>query len=273
MSNRAAIDVSISGVDVESRTIRGMASTISVDSHRTIIVPQGIDLRRYLKNPVFIDCHDSCEAPLGQCTEISVVPDVGLQAAFTLDADEEAEEILQKYAGGSMRGFSVGGRITQIVFGWEPESEWPGDLPEYAVKALREKTAEAVITGLELFEISACAIPSNEDSLVFRSTVSRQIAEMQALCDRFADLVERMERASDKVKCDQECPECGTECPDDAEECPECGYVFSAAKPDAEEAEKQAETTEKQAEIEPEITVDEARECLKVLFESGLLRL
>ncbi len=239
----------VSGVDPERRIVRFVVSTTGVDSHGTIILPTAFEFERYLKNPVFLWAHDACGygpsggLPLGKCVELAQGED-GLVAAVEFHEETElAKEAYLLYKGGFLRGASVGGRILEAVWCWQPESEW-GDLPEFARTAMREKLCEGVVKRLDLWEISGCAIPSNPDALA--ASRSAQGQNFDSLCARMENLVDRLEKACSPKKRDDGCPEDEQEEPEHPVEEPEEDQEDDESEvEDKKKAQKDAETPSK----------------------------
>lgn len=156
-----------SGVDLEARTIKGLASAEVPDSHGTLILASAFqNLDRYLKNPVVALNHKTYEIPPGKCIALNRVSG-GLETCFQMDVSEDGEEILQAAGRDMIRGFSVGGWIEDYVCCYDPEEDW-ADLPGFAQGLLKTKAVFAVVTKFNLAEISICTIPSCPDALIYR---------------------------------------------------------------------------------------------------------
>lgn len=196
--NRAAT-FTPSGVDVAARTVSGIVTTQKVDSHRSIILTDGLDWSRFLKNPVFVAQHDTSCLPIGTC--INLVPGDGqVECTFRLSESDEGEAYLQAYAAGELRGFSICGRIMDYVTRWDGE-EAIKSLPEFAQKAFLDGTCVYVIKKMQIHEISAATVPSNDETLVFRSA---REANLECELEILRHQMDSMTRAKCKPKMDEE---------------------------------------------------------------------
>lgn len=165
------------GVDLQNRTVEGMVSTRAVDSYGSIIVPDGISLARYQKNPVFLRYHRRDDVPIGTCIGMKIVPGEGLECKFQLSETPEGQSILEAYSRNEMRGFSVGGTMQEVVTSWEDRKskKW-ADLPGYALQALNDGAADFAITKFDLAEVSAVPVPSNPEALAYRDDEANEVA-------------------------------------------------------------------------------------------------
>lgn len=178
------------------RLVRALVSTTAIDNHGTIILTEGIDLERYTKNPVLIWSHYRYAPPVGRAIEMKKTA-AGLEMVFEIADTEAGREIYTLIEGGFLSGFSIGGRMLECCWNWQPESEW-GDLPDFARSTLREKKCEGVVKRLLVTEVSACTIPSNPETLgkVLRALGLGDPAEETKL----ASLVARMETLLAKLE-------------------------------------------------------------------------
>ena len=135
----------------KSNTLEGIASSLTVDRDGELILPSAFEnsIPAYLeKNPVMLWNHDPAE-PIGKVTQMTVEGnDVPFKAEFA-DTDK-AKEIRSLYRAGVLNAVSVG---------FKP-LDWSDD-PKDKLKGQSGVT----ITDLELYELSAVAIPANADAL------------------------------------------------------------------------------------------------------------
>lgn len=118
-------------------------STQDVNSFGFRVITAGIQLARYIKNPVITFCHDTDEMSVGKALSIAV-EGTNLVGEVEFDMEDElGKQLDRKYNKGYMNGFSVG--LRPIKFNWEKE------VPE-----LEES---------ELVEIAAATVPSNENAV------------------------------------------------------------------------------------------------------------
>jgi HK97 family phage prohead protease len=143
----AAAFITTKGVDTSKRLIECIVSSETLDSHGDVIDQASWNLDRYQKNPVVLFGHDHAQ-PIGRTVSVAV-RDGALHAVMELARTERAAEVLQLFADGALRAFSVGFRVGRV------ELVKPGDGSEHFR-----------LSDCELFEISAVSVPSNPDALV-----------------------------------------------------------------------------------------------------------
>ena len=174
---RKLLGKSIPGsVNLSERTVVGMASTISVDRDGEIILPSSMetDLVRFLaSNAPFLAQHthrtDSARpAQIGWVVE-GKVSGYEVPCLFRYGATDAAEDWwkLASDPKGKGHAFSIGFRPLRWVRG--NVADLVAQFPEIAdaVKAegLAKDAQLTVYTEIELYEISACGVPSNRDAV------------------------------------------------------------------------------------------------------------
>lgn len=151
-----ALDASLDLVAGE-RTLVATITTDAVDRYSEVILPKGIDLMAYRKNPVVLWGHDSSLMPVGRCQWIK--PDDSKRALIAkveFAQTEDAEEIWQLYRQGFCRAFSIGAKPLE------------GGPPTPAELKARNELAGCkwVWRKIELQELSCVPIPANPEALV-----------------------------------------------------------------------------------------------------------
>jgi len=145
VSQRRLATAAPRSLDETSRTAEFVASTETVDAHRTI-VRQSWDLGRFSSNPVVLYNHDP-EHPIGTA-EVRVDEGVGLVARVRFaEQDPTADRVWNLVRQGVLRGVSVGFRPGEV--NWEK----------------RGGEEFAVFSDNTLFELSVTSQPSNPDAL------------------------------------------------------------------------------------------------------------
>lgn len=142
----------------EDRILRFIGSSEAIDRDNDIIEVAGWQLDNYLKNPVFLWCHDYRQPPIGRA--VNVVKDVDnkiLSFDIKFATAEEypfAETIYKLYLGGYMRATSVG---------FKPMKHKRRD--DDAVLDKPEWQRGTRFVEQELLELSAVPVPSNPEAL------------------------------------------------------------------------------------------------------------
>lgn len=124
-----------------------LLSDESVNSHNTIVRTDGINIDRFLKNPVMYYNHDEGKGVVGRWENLRKA-EGKLYGTPVFSVDNEVGRMLQRQVeSGFIRGASIG--IDNIEYEYNPAK---GGTPK-------------VIAGCELIEVSVCDIPSNRNTL------------------------------------------------------------------------------------------------------------
>lgn len=120
-------------------------STIAEDRDRDVVVPEGLDLARYRRNPVVLFGHNHDDLPVAVTTAIEVLPGRGVRAKFRwLEGDARADRVRNAFEQGALRAASIG---------FLPRTSTPR--PNGGLR----------FDAAELLEWSLCAIPSNPEAV------------------------------------------------------------------------------------------------------------
>lgn len=138
----------------EERTITAVISTSSVDRQGEVVVAKGVDLEKFMKNPVVLWAHNYSSTPIGKTIFIDKKRKA-LIAKFKVADTEKAEEIYQLYKDGFLSAFSIGFSIKKSH---KPTPEEIKKRPEWA-------DAWRIIDEWELLEFSAVPVPANPEAL------------------------------------------------------------------------------------------------------------
>jgi len=151
------------------------ASTAAVDRDREVLLPEGCDPSRFLKNPVFLWGHNYRQFPIGKVVRVHIGRSVDIDVVFA--ETEEGQKAKYLYEEGFLNAVSVGfvphkwydvpsdQGVTTI------EIEVRGkkrriDLTKYEVRP------RMIIAEWELLEVSAVTVPANPEALIRRSIES-----------------------------------------------------------------------------------------------------
>jgi len=148
----------IKGIDKEEKTITAYVSTNAKDRMDEVLLPDGIDLKHYKKNPVVLFSHDYYSPPIAKALWIKKDGD-GVLSKMQFANTQFAQEIFELYAGGFMRAFSVG---------FIPKEWDDGD---------GEKKPRRSYKKWELLEYSAVAVPANPEALTLAITKGLKLSD------------------------------------------------------------------------------------------------
>lgn len=146
-----AINFEIKDIDEKGRSFLAVASTEDVDRDGDRIMATGWDLASFKQNPVIPWAHNYSNPPIAKAAEIFIENNRLMFRPIFASADDYpfADTIWKLYKGGFLKSFSVGFRAKR----WEYVDRGKG---------IRGRD----FSEQELWEISACTIPSNPNALI-----------------------------------------------------------------------------------------------------------
>lgn len=153
--------------DAKKGTYFFQASTEAINSHELIIRQDGIKLDRYAKNPVVLRDHKRSSL-VGTADEFGFnATGLYIQAKFS-KATQEARDTEGLVADGTLRGCSIAGWIRKVFWSYNSRDDKP-DLYDRLTQDEKEKLLSRELWGvvfeMDIFEISVCAVPSDDDCL------------------------------------------------------------------------------------------------------------
>lgn len=170
---RRAYDAKIDDVAAGERSVVAVISTDAVDRYQSVIVPKGIDLAAYRRNPVVLLEHGlgatpEEKLPIGRNLWIKSSGDGRRLIAKTQfappDVSPLADRVFRLFQEEFLRSFSIGGN--QIEWGAPTRAEIARN-PDWA-------RAKVVYRKIELTEYSVVGVPGNAEALAM--AVSRGLA-------------------------------------------------------------------------------------------------
>lgn len=159
-----AIDASLD-LQAGERTLICTMTTDAVDRYGEVILPRGIDLAMYRKNPVVLWAHDQDAPPIGRCVWVkSDESKRGLISKVQFAETELATEIWSLYQQGFLRAFSIGAR----------PGEGSPPTPDEVRKREDLAACKWIWRKIELTELSCVPVPANPEALA--TAVSKGLA-------------------------------------------------------------------------------------------------
>lgn len=146
-----AIPFEIKEINEDDRSFLAVASTEDLDRDNDRIMASGWDLSEFVKNPVVPWAHKYGDPPVARAEDVHVEAGRLMFRPRFASAEEYpfADTIFKLYKGGFLKAFSVGFKPKR----WERvERQGKGSGYDYLET--------------ELWEISACTVPSNPNALV-----------------------------------------------------------------------------------------------------------
>jgi len=141
-------------IDSEERTVTAVISTNTVDRDAEILLPKGIELENYLKNPVVLFGHNYSGLPVGKALWVKKGTK-SIKAKVKFADTDMGNEIYELFKGGYLNAFSVGFSAQE---GHAPKPEEIKKNPEWA-------NARFIFDKWELLEFSAVPVPANPEAL------------------------------------------------------------------------------------------------------------
>ncbi len=156
----------------------GAISTIDIDSDGDVVLPKGINLGRYEKNPIVLFNH-SVNSPIGFAEELKVEDDK-IIAKTRYGSTEEAQKIYQLVLDKVLRTHSIGFVATE----WfqKGEEEYTHHLAQliksFPDKFNKDSNIARIITKSILCEYSIVTIPANEDAVIHEMKMINEVEEV-----------------------------------------------------------------------------------------------
>jgi 2'-5' RNA ligase len=146
----------------------GKIMTIDVDGDGDVMIPTGIDISRYEKNPVVLFNHNQ-EDPIGYAEKILVTAE-DITAKTRYGTTKQAQKIHQLVVDKVLRTHSIGFIPTQVLMRGTPgfqqavgklRSAYPAKFTQEKIDRIRRIILKAI-----LVEYSIVTIPANEDAVM-----------------------------------------------------------------------------------------------------------
>jgi phage head maturation protease len=167
-------------VDKDGYTFEATITTASLDRYNEVIVPSGVDMEAFKKNPVVFWGHNYDGFPIAKADEL--MPDsAAIRARFTFPPDgiyQQADIARKLWSNHFINAVSVG------------------------IIPIERSEDGKTITKSELLEFSLVGVPANRDAL--RNSYDREAKEGRVLSKRTRDLlnnaVKQMDEAAQAIQ-------------------------------------------------------------------------
>lgn len=158
----------------DSKVYTAVASTDALDRDREILLPKGVMIENFMKNPVLLPGHQYRSTPIGKILRV-LVTDSTVIMDFEFGPDEESKRYELLYTKGFMNAFSVGFLVKVYVPTYaldESVTSIDVTLPDGSVRTIDltqyENRPYGIIPQWELLEVSAVSVPANPQALIMR---------------------------------------------------------------------------------------------------------
>jgi len=163
--------------DEDSRTVRFRASTPTIDRHGTIVRPEGISVKNFRKNPIFLWGHDGYGSMFGGGPEmenvIGKVTDYERSKdAFDIDVEFAPAEVNPK--ADLAYKLTKSGFLNTVSVGFSPIET---SVEKVAKADSDDKVDVLVYDRSELLEVSLVPIPSNPEALALVRSMAQEVNE------------------------------------------------------------------------------------------------
>lgn len=165
---RLSYDTEESNLSEEDGFVYGKITTIDIDSDGDVVIPEGVDFKRFNKNPIILLNH-SLNSPIGFAEEIKV-DSSHISAKIRFGSTGEAQKVHQLAVDKVLRTFSIGFIAVNSVFKGTREfdsvisvlkNKFPEKFNEMTVKKI-----DRIVTNSILVECSIVTVPSNEHAVM-----------------------------------------------------------------------------------------------------------
>jgi len=165
---RISLESSVESIPEEVGYVIGKVSTIDIDSDGDVVLSEGIDFKRYEKNPIILFNH-SLNHPIGYTEKISVSSS-GVVSKIKFSSEEDSQKYYQLVKDKVLRCFSIGFIPLEVLMkGTSAFNEQVKVLMKNFPDKFNAKTVaniDRIVTKSLLIETSLVSVPSNEDALV-----------------------------------------------------------------------------------------------------------
>lgn len=159
-------------VDGAARTLRYCFSDDSVDRAGDRIEPDGWELGAFLENPVALWAHMSCDPPIGNASNVSVVGNKLMgDIAFAAPEDYAFADTVYRL---SKKGF-----IRAVSVGFKPL--------EWSFTNDKQRPFGIDFTRQELLEISVCPVPCNANALMEARAAGINVTPLREWAEKILD--------------------------------------------------------------------------------------
>lgn len=148
---KAFMSVEAKEINDKKKIITFRGTTITKDRMGDVVVPQGVDLKHFRTNPIFLWAHDwsGQRLPIGKSVKETITDDVGIDLDIQFDSEDKfAMDVYRKYKNGYLNAVSIGFRPQK----WERVYE-------------DDKFIGFKFNEWELLELSGVPIPANPEAL------------------------------------------------------------------------------------------------------------
>ena len=159
-----SFNIEIKETDDEKREIIAVGSSEKIDRDGDVVVVDGIDLKNYKKNPLFVWAHRGGDTPENVLGQGAKVWKDGKKLMFKLsfldmDINPRADMVYKMYKAKALRAFSI------------------GFSPDWKEAEYNEKSGGYKFNKTELFEISAVPVPANPFALIQSKEMKQMIED------------------------------------------------------------------------------------------------
>lgn len=169
--------------------ISGVMTVEDFDREGDIIRVAGIDLTKYMLNPVVLLQHNSRDFPIGKGLEISHTmvgdkPALKFTAQIDLD-DPNGKKAFEKIKKGYLKGISVGIQIKDAEFLSDDPWDWSMDIKQS-----------------ELYEFSVVSVPANSAALIesyksYGNAVEKDMEEVKSMLHEILTKLEETNKSKE----------------------------------------------------------------------------
>jgi HK97 family phage prohead protease len=167
---RKSLSAELTIDESDERTVLATISTIDIDRDGEVLLPSGVNLKEFRRNPVILYQHDSGAIPIGQATDVKISgAGVAAKIKFAQRPDSLPETVewtpdtlWSLVKEGVLRAFSVGFLVN------ESRAASSKDIEQFGEQVKR------VISKWTIIEVSLVTIPANPAAVAV--AVSKSLA-------------------------------------------------------------------------------------------------
>jgi len=171
--NKIRLFYEIRDIDDSNYTITHVISTNQIDRYFTVLIPKGVQVENFLKNPIVLYQHGREGAfPVGKCIELKIEDDRIVATTQFNPNDEKAMKVFQAFKDGYLNGWSVGFiPLEREELNKESAKKYNLNIPEEIWEIIDRLKEEGfsiipeIYPRWELLEYSAVSVPANPGAL------------------------------------------------------------------------------------------------------------
>lgn len=146
--------------DGEERTFTAICATNDCDREGEVVLPQGLNVTEYSKNPVLVFAHDYSKYTIGKCTSLKI--DDKMTCKFWMANTTAGNEAWELVKSGCLSSVSIGFIRENVLKRGTPA--FNEAIKRYGISQM--ENIKQITSKAELVEVSLVPIPANRNAII-----------------------------------------------------------------------------------------------------------